>query len=57
MARKTDGVRPPKSGTKPGTALVPATGAKRNALVRIDDGVVEGALFRQDDVTLAVGRT
>ncbi len=55
MAKSNDGTRAPRTRAKPGTALVPATGAK-GALVRIDDGDVAGAVFRQDDVTLVVGQ-
>lgn len=55
MAKSNDGTRAARTRAKPGTAIVPAARAK-GALVRIDDHDGDGAVFRQDDVTLVVGQ-
>lgn len=55
MTKSKDGARPPRSRAKPRTALAPVKG-KDNALVRIDRGDEEGAVFRQGDVTMVVGQ-
>lgn len=55
MAKSKDGTRESGTRAKPGTALVSARTAK-GALVRVDDAVGVGAVFRQDDVTLVVGQ-
>lgn len=55
MAKSKDGTHTAGTRAKPGTSLVPARPAK-GALVRVDVGAGEGAVFRQDDVTLVVGQ-
>lgn len=55
MAKSKDGTRAPRTGAKPGTAIAPST-SRKGALVRIDDRGGDGAVFRQGEVTLVVGR-
>lgn len=55
MTKSKDGARPPRTRAKPGTALAPLKG-KGNALVRIDCGDEDGAVFQQGEVTLVVGQ-
>ena len=58
MARRTDGTRSGTTKAKPGigTARVPARRTRAGELVRVDGGDAADAVFRQDDVTLVVGR-
>lgn len=56
MPKRIQGPRPARTRAKPGTALMPNAGARGGALVKVDDGVEQGAAFSQGDVTVVLGR-